>query len=70
MVPRSGEVTLPESKPNPSLEPLGDEYTQSHVLDGNSGGNGNGAGNGFNKLRLRVPMERRYVPRVYPSRRH
>ncbi|KAF5345114.1 hypothetical protein D9756_011469 [Leucocoprinus leucothites] len=58
MVPRSGEVALPESTPNPSLEPLSDGYTHlSHGLDG--GGNGNGT-NGFNKLRLRVPMERRY----------
>ncbi|KAF5345116.1 hypothetical protein D9756_011464 [Leucocoprinus leucothites] len=55
---RSGEVALPESTPNPSLEPLSDGYTNlSHGLDG--GGNGNGT-NGFNKLRLRVPMERRY----------
>ncbi|KAJ3565893.1 hypothetical protein NP233_g7352 [Leucocoprinus birnbaumii] len=59
MVPRSGEVTLPESTPNPSLafEPQSDGL-YSHALDG--GGNGNGGANGFNKLRLRVPMERRY----------
>ncbi|KAF9443025.1 mitochondrial pyruvate dehydrogenase [Macrolepiota fuliginosa MF-IS2] len=56
MVPRSGEVALPESKPNPSLNPLGNDYSASQGLDGNGSGNGNG----FNKLRLRVPMERRY----------
>lgn len=60
MVPRSGDVSLPESKPNPSLDPLGDEYSSaSHALDGNGSGNGS---NGFNKLKLRVPMERRYRP--------
>ncbi|KAJ7712884.1 mitochondrial branched-chain alpha-ketoacid dehydrogenase kinase-domain-containing protein [Mycena metata] len=50
MTPRSDEVALPESTPNPSLKGVG--FT-----------NGNGAnsnGNGFNKLKLRVPMERRY----------
>lgn len=51
MAPRTDELALPESTPNPSM--LGAGYT-----------NGNGAsanGNGFNKLKLRVPMERRYV---------
>ncbi|KAJ6583156.1 mitochondrial branched-chain alpha-ketoacid dehydrogenase kinase-domain-containing protein [Mycena vulgaris] len=48
MTPRTDEVTLPESIPNPSMQGAG--YT-----------NGNGLnGNGFNKLKLRVPMERRY----------
>ncbi|KAJ7436536.1 mitochondrial pyruvate dehydrogenase [Mycena latifolia] len=48
ITPRSDELALPESKPNPSMQGAG--YT-----------NGNGAnGNGFNKLKLRVPMERRY----------
>ncbi|KAL9710458.1 [Pyruvate dehydrogenase (acetyl-transferring)] kinase isozyme 2 [Leucoagaricus gongylophorus] len=62
MAPRSGEVTLPESTPNPSLEPLNSEdyHTHSYAVSGNHMGmNGNGS-NGFNKLRLRVPMERRY----------
>ncbi|KAG2008121.1 atypical/PDHK/BCKDK protein kinase [Coprinopsis cinerea AmutBmut pab1-1] len=49
---RSDELALPESKPNPSL--IDTIYGSSP-----SNGNGNG-GNGFNKLRLRVPMERRY----------
>lgn len=60
MAPRPGEVTLPESTPNPSLEPLmnsEDYQTHSHVGSATNA-NGNGA-NGFNKLRLRVPMERR-----------
>jgi pyruvate dehydrogenase kinase 2/3/4 len=49
MTPRSDEITLPESIPNPSLK--GAAFTS-----------GNGAnGNGFNKLKLRVPMERRCV---------
>ncbi|KAF5309645.1 hypothetical protein D9611_014036 [Ephemerocybe angulata] len=45
---KNDEITFPESKPNPSL---GDAFTapQSNV----------GNGNGFNKLKLRVPMERR-----------
>ncbi|KAJ7918564.1 mitochondrial pyruvate dehydrogenase [Mycena leptocephala] len=48
MTSRSDEITLPESIPNPSLK--GAAFTS-----------GNGAnGNGFNKLKLRVPMERRY----------
>ncbi|KAJ7676124.1 mitochondrial pyruvate dehydrogenase [Mycena rosella] len=48
MTPRPDEITLPESIPNPSMQGAG--FT-----------NGNGAnGNGFNKLKLRVPMERRY----------
>ncbi|KAF9455973.1 mitochondrial pyruvate dehydrogenase [Collybia nuda] len=53
MVPRT-ELSLPESIPNPSL--------MEDQLHGNGtvSGNGNGNGNGFNKLKLRVPMERRY----------
>ncbi|KAF7351467.1 Protein-serine/threonine kinase [Mycena sanguinolenta] len=48
LMTRSDENTLPESIPNPSMKGVG--FT-----------NGNGAnGNGFNKLKLRVPMERRY----------
>ncbi|KAK7014975.1 protein-serine/threonine kinase [Favolaschia claudopus] len=45
---RSDEVALPESIPNPSL-------TGAVFKNGNSAN-----GNGFNKLKLRVPMERRY----------
>jgi pyruvate dehydrogenase kinase 2/3/4 len=49
LMTRSEDVTLPESTPNPSL--AGAAFT-----------NVNGAnGNGFNKLKLRVPMERRCV---------
>ncbi|KAF8169878.1 mitochondrial branched-chain alpha-ketoacid dehydrogenase kinase-domain-containing protein [Mycena galopus ATCC 62051] len=48
LMTRSDELALPESIPNPSMKGVG--FT-----------NGNGAnGNGFNKLKLRVPMERRY----------
>jgi len=52
IVPRSDEQALPESTPNPSI---------GYALQ-SSGANGiaNGNGNGFNKLKLRVPMERRY----------
>ena len=49
MTPRADELSLPESTPNPSMQGAG--FTA-----------GNGAnGNGFNKLKLRVPMERRCV---------
>ncbi|KAF8237489.1 mitochondrial pyruvate dehydrogenase [Tricholoma matsutake] len=47
VIPRA-ENSLPESTPNPSLRHFDDP---SH---------GNPNGNGFNKLKLRVPMERRY----------
>ncbi|TFK17391.1 alpha-ketoacid dehydrogenase kinase [Coprinopsis marcescibilis] len=47
MTPRSEELALPESKPNPSIS-----YPDTNAGQAN--------GNGFNKLRLRVPMERRY----------
>ncbi|KAH6906639.1 mitochondrial branched-chain alpha-ketoacid dehydrogenase kinase-domain-containing protein [Coprinopsis sp. MPI-PUGE-AT-0042] len=50
MSTRSDELHLPESKPNPSLE--GSIYSSPL--------NGSGNGYGFNKTRLRVPMERRY----------
>lgn len=58
-MPRSGEATLPESIPNPTFEPSG-EFLHTHSLETTfSSGNTTGNGNGFNKLRLRVPMERR-----------
>jgi len=50
MAPRSEELVFPESKPNPSLE--GSSMSSST--------HSNGIQHGFNKLRLRVPMERRY----------
>ncbi|KIK02899.1 hypothetical protein K443DRAFT_677250 [Laccaria amethystina LaAM-08-1] len=56
MVPRSDDLVLPESKPNPSFIKYADgstQYTHGHC-------NSNANGNGFNKLKLRVPMERRY----------
>ncbi|KJA18953.1 hypothetical protein HYPSUDRAFT_204888 [Hypholoma sublateritium FD-334 SS-4] len=53
MVSRPEEVTLPESKPNLFNDPYS-SHTSHH---GHSNG---GNGNGFNKLKLRVPMERRY----------
>lgn len=58
MVPRP--VSLPKSIPNPSLEPpMDSEDYQTHSQAGSvTNMNGNGT-NGFNKLRLRVPMERR-----------
>ncbi len=60
MMPRSGDSSLPESVPNPASSPLGDDYAMSQGLDGSANGNGNWNGNGFNKLKLRVPMEKRY----------
>lgn len=47
---------LPESKVNYFDE-------QQHPYSLHNQMNGNGNGNGFNKLKLRVPMERRYVRR-------
>jgi len=51
MMSRPDDIALPESKPNPN-----DPYTNANNLP--SGGHSQG--NGFNKLKLRVPMERRY----------
>lgn len=48
---RNDEITFPESKPNPSL---GNAFTAPQQQN-------TGNGNGFNKLKLRVPMERRSV---------
>ncbi|KAG6914645.1 hypothetical protein DXG01_016131 [Tephrocybe rancida] len=65
MSPRTNN-SLPESTPNPSLrhlEPDSDGHTSFSHLYGattNALTNGNGNGNGFNKLKLRVPMDRRY----------
>ena len=50
MVSRSDDIIFPESKPNPS---------QSRFVDPNLHTNPNS--NSFNKLKLRVPMERRYI---------
>ncbi|KAF9031782.1 mitochondrial pyruvate dehydrogenase [Panaeolus papilionaceus] len=50
----SSDMHLPESKPNPSLADYPPSSSSHNPV------NGNGNGNGFNKLRLRVPMERRY----------
>lgn len=58
--------SLPEPVPNPSLAQLVEDYANNpHLHTSYHGGsqgktnlNGNG-GNGFNKLKLRVPMERR-----------
>nr|AIO05519.1 Blue light receptor [Hypsizygus marmoreus] len=54
MVPRT-EHALPVSIPNPSLKHLDDDaHTNGHVSGSSTGSNG------YNKLKLRVPMERRY----------
>ena len=55
MMSRPDDIALPESKPNPN-----DPYTHTNNL-GNGGPHHGNAGNGFNKLKLRVPMERRCV---------
>ncbi|KAK0203882.1 mitochondrial pyruvate dehydrogenase [Desarmillaria ectypa] len=59
--------SLPEPVPNPSLAQLVEDYANNpHLHKSYHGGsqgmtNLNGGGvNGFNKLKLRVPMERRY----------
>jgi pyruvate dehydrogenase kinase 2/3/4 len=55
MVSRSDDINFPESKPNPS---------QSRFVDPNLHTNPNS--NSFNKLKLRVPMERRYLLALLP----
>ena len=50
LISRSDDITFPESKPNPS---------QSRFVDPNLHANPNS--NSFNKLKLRVPMERRWI---------
>ncbi|PPQ94320.1 hypothetical protein CVT25_004775 [Psilocybe cyanescens] len=50
MITRPDELHLPESKPNLFNDPYSSQYQSS----------ANGNGSGFNKLKLRVPMERRY----------
>ncbi|TFK37933.1 mitochondrial pyruvate dehydrogenase [Crucibulum laeve] len=57
MVPRSDELVLPESTPNPSLLL---DYASSHAGSSSPNGTNGHGSNGFNKLKLRVPMERRY----------
>ncbi|KII84307.1 hypothetical protein PLICRDRAFT_46175 [Plicaturopsis crispa FD-325 SS-3] len=57
--PRPSDKYLPESVPNPSL----DDFHQTPV-DNNPYGNGNGHGTGYDKMKLRVPMERRYYART------
>ncbi|KAG6811522.1 hypothetical protein H0H92_007035 [Tricholoma furcatifolium] len=56
---------LPESTPNPSLrhlDPDPDAHSSfSHLYGSNGNSNLNLNSNGFNKLKLRVPMERRSV---------
>jgi pyruvate dehydrogenase kinase 2/3/4 len=52
---------LPESKPNPSIV---DTYSHDHGFTSSTSGNGNN-GSGFNKVRLRVPMERRYYANTH-----
>lgn len=55
--PRSDELQLPMSVPNPTFDALADE--QSGAVNAN--GNGLGNGNGGNAMKMRVPMERRSV---------
>jgi len=55
LMSRPDDVALPESKPNPN-----DRYT--HINNHSSGSPYDGK-SGFNKLKLRVPMERRCVYR-------
>ncbi|KAG5643108.1 hypothetical protein DXG03_001572 [Asterophora parasitica] len=62
MAPRSDNI-LPESTPNPSLKHL-DPDTHGYPSASSSSSNGHG---GFNKLKLRVPMERRSVHTSTPT---
>ncbi|KAL0959514.1 hypothetical protein HGRIS_011224 [Hohenbuehelia grisea] len=59
MVSRADEQQqqLPESLPNPSLAHFADDYASGPLSSQGTPLNG---GNGYNKLKLRVPMERRY----------
>ncbi|PPR01963.1 hypothetical protein CVT26_008745 [Gymnopilus dilepis] len=57
MMSKPEEFHLPESKPNLFSAP----YAQGPTLQtSNVSSHGSGHGNGFNSLKLRVPMERRY----------
>ncbi|KAF9528724.1 mitochondrial pyruvate dehydrogenase [Crepidotus variabilis] len=56
MVSRPDDLALPESKPNPSLTDFGDSFTSPSAPPLPPSRNNNG----YNKLKLRVPMERRY----------
>ena len=57
MVSKPSDMQLPESVPNPSFEPLLDEYSVS----GNGSSDGNNSCIAGSNLKLRAPMERRYV---------
>ncbi|KNZ81711.1 [Pyruvate dehydrogenase [lipoamide]] kinase, mitochondrial [Termitomyces sp. J132] len=61
MAPRA-ETSLPESTPNPSLRHLDPDHDalSHHSHDSPSSHYFSSNGPGFNRLRLRVPMERRY----------
>ncbi|GLB45101.1 putative dehydrogenase [Lyophyllum shimeji] len=60
MTPQSNHV-LPESTDNPSLKHLDpDSLSLSHLTHPNPNSHSNSNGSGYNKLKLRVPMERRY----------
>ncbi|KAA1472359.1 mitochondrial pyruvate dehydrogenase [Dentipellis sp. KUC8613] len=50
------DLHLPESIPNPSLEHLGEHY--------NTHGGHSNNGTGSNRLKLRIPMEKRYYART------
>ncbi|ESK96448.1 pyruvate dehydrogenase kinase [Moniliophthora roreri MCA 2997] len=81
--PRSDEVQLPESTPNPSLEHMlfVDDYANANfpkLMNGQpngglgaevtlQGGSMSDPMNGFNKVRLRVPMEKRYFAASLPE---
>lgn len=57
------EVHFPESKPNPSIiDTFSPEPTSGFGYGTNTG---NSTGSGFNKLKLRVPMERRYYANTH-----
>lgn len=68
MTSRSEDQVFPESIPNPSLNHFAAEHGSSPILD-NAGisppPTTGGSGNSYNKLKLRVPVERRYVPSLF-----
>lgn len=57
---KGGYAQLPVSIPNPTFDALADE----HCGTLNTKGNGSGNGNGGSAMKMRVPLDRRFVRRA------